>query len=488
MTANPTFRATLPSRNANASASGPTAVLGSILILSPDTRWVDEIQRPLSSRYALVEAAASIQQAERLLQRCEFDLLVVEAELPDGSGLQWIQALRELGRMQSVIVCAPQADADMAISALRAEVADFWIKPMVLEDVLAGIERCFLRHRAVHDPYTWRRSSSRLSAPAHPGSIILGQCEMVKSVCDVIKRVAATSATVLVQGASGTGKEVAARALHEFSGRTGSFVPLNCGAISPELLESELFGHAKGAFTGAHQSRDGLFTYASGGTLFLDEIAEMPLNMQSKLLRVLDDQRIRPVGGNREIPVDVRIIAATHRDLAAAVHAGSFREDLFYRINVMTIHMPRLCERPEDIPTLAEHFMRILADDLSVPPVPITDADIAALRAHAWPGNVREFRNVIERALLLGQSPAACLQTHAAAQVQTADPAMAGTSAGGTAASAAVPGEPVTLAELEKQHILRMLAHCTGNKSEAARQLGISRKTLDRKLHTWEAA
>lgn len=470
MSGNPDSSKALP-QDSRAHPSGPA--LGSILLVNPEASLVRKLEEILRHRFALVEIASSIEQAERLRQRCEFDLLIVDTRLPDGSAMHWIETLRDTGLEADVIVTAGNVDMETAMAGMRARVCELLLEPLDFDRLAATVDRCFTRRLAARSESRPFRSGSL----DQPHDVVVTYCEMVKPVCAVIKRVGPTPATVLVLGESGTGKEVAARALHAFSGRGGSFVPINCGAISPELLESELFGHAKGAFTGAHQAREGLFTYAHGGTLFLDEIAEMPVSMQSKLLRVLDDQKIRPVGSNREVPVDVRIVAATHRDLAEAVRRGKFREDLFYRINVLTIRMPGLRERQEDIPTLANYFMRNLADELSLPPIPLTDEDIRILKAYHWPGNVREFRNVIERAVLLGQSPANCLQGAGG----NGD-ARATATQGDTAA---VPGAPLTLASLEKRHILAVLAACSGNKSEAARQLEVSRKTLDRKLQQW---
>jgi len=278
--------------------------------------------------------------------------------------------------------------------------------------------------------------------------------------------------TVLIEGESGTGKELAARAIHQWSGRSGSFVPINCGAITSELMESELFGHVKGAFTGAHQVREGLFTYANDGTLFLDEIGEMPLPMQVHLLRVLEEQTIRPVGSNREVPVDVRIIAATNRDLGEEVDRGNFRQDLFYRLNVVTVRMPTLRERLEDIPDLVEFFMQKLAADMGVAPHQMGNRELVQLRSYLWPGNVRELKNVIERCLLLDQSPDQCLK---------------GITANGVSCTADDP-DVMLLEEIEKRHILKVLDMEGGNKSAAARLLGVSRKTLERKVHAWESA
>jgi DNA-binding NtrC family response regulator len=465
MTANLKLKRGIP---LNPAGNRRAPVLGSILIVDHDRELAGGLQRVLGRRFALVEAAHSIEQAEQLRQRCRFDLLICAVHLPDSSGLTWIESLRAQGVTTEVIFMTGEADVDTAIAAVRAGAAGFLQKPFAHAEMEAAVERCFERASGWYEaPFP-----VRAVGPSPSDAAVLTRCAMLHEVCEVIKRIAPTPATVLVEGGSGTGKELAARSLHAYSGRSGSFVPINCGALSAELLESELFGHAKGAFTGAHQAREGLFAYADGGTLFLDEIAEMPLGMQGKLLRVLEDRKVRPVGGNREVAVDVRIVAATNRDLGAAVQQGVFREDLFYRINVLTVRMPTLRERREDIPGLVAYFVQTLAEELSVPPVAITDEDLRILQAHAWPGNVRELRNVIERALLLGRSPGACLPYSASA---AADEPRAGPT----------PGAPVTLATLEKQHILAVLEQCAGNKSQAARQLAVSRKTLERKLQQW---
>jgi DNA-binding NtrC family response regulator len=241
------------------------------------------------------------------------------------------------------------------------------------------------------------------------------------------------------------------------------FVPVNCAAISAELIESELFGHTRGAFTGARENHKGLFFYANGGTLFLDEIGELPLMLQTKLLRALEERCIRPVGASRELPVDVRVIAATNRDLRSEVAEGRFRQDLFYRLDVMSLEIPALRQRPEDVPVLAAHFNSLLALRLGLPPLAITPAVAARLSAYAWPGNVRELRNLVERSLILGSFPA--------------EDSTSGTLGGESL--------PLSLAEVEKRHILAVLERCEGKRLNAAQLLGVSRKTLDRKCAEW---
>lgn len=302
---------------------------------------------------------------------------------------------------------------------------------------------------------------------------IIGRSAAMRELAAVIRRVAPSSTTVLLEGESGTGKELAAASLHRLSGRSGRFVAINCGSIAAELLDSELFGHARGAFTGAGQDRDGLFRHAEGGTLFLDEIGEMPLFLQAKLLRVIEARKIRPVGTEQELAVNVRLIAATNRSLPALVEQGRFREDLYFRLNVMVLRMPALRERPEDITSLAEFFGEAFASELDLPPLRLDAAGLRKLQAHAWPGNVRELRNLVQRAMLLGTSPDACLR------MLPLDPVV-----GQQRGRSGYPLE-LSLAEVRKRHMTRILRACDGNKSEAARRMGISRKTLERKLRGW---
>ncbi|MGB5733406.1 MAG: sigma-54 dependent transcriptional regulator [Thiohalocapsa sp.] len=439
----------------------------SVLVLDDEPGMRSFLQRGLARHCALVEIAANSEQAHALLQRCHFDLLIADIRLPGKSGLDWVRELREQRSDLDVIFITAHADVTTAIAALRAGAADFILKPFRIEQLLSAVERCTERRNLSRENYLLHREADQRFGIDG----VVGTCDPMKEVCAIINRVAPMRSTVLLGGESGTGKELAARAIHQRSGRIGSFVPINCGAVSAELLEGELFGHVKGAFTGAHQAREGLFSFAHGGSLFLDEIGEMPLAMQAKLLRVLEEKTIRPVGGNQEIPVDVRIIAATNRDLGAEVQAGRFREDLFYRLNVVSVRLPALRERREDIPGLTDFFLNHLAPELGVPNPGIHPWDIAQLQGYDWPGNVRELRNVIERSLLLGRPPGQCI---------TAD-----NGAGATSPRLSGLAPDLSLAAVEQRHILSVLDACTGNKSAAARKLGVSRKTLERKLKLW---
>jgi two-component system NtrC family response regulator len=446
---------------------GPSLKQKAVLIIDDEPGIRNFLQKGMEKRFGLVEMADDIPTAIALTERCNFDLIIADIRLPGQSGVEWVTQLREQGGTMAVIFITAHASVDTAIDALRAGAVDFILKPFRMDQIMASVERCMDRQQLQRENVVLRREVEQL----HDSGMV-GQCQTMKHVCGVIKRIAPMPTTVLIEGESGTGKELAARAIHQWSGRSGSFVPINCGAITAELMESELFGHVKGAFTGAHQVREGLFTYANNGTLFLDEIGEMPLPMQVHLLRVLEEQTIRPVGSNREVPVDVRIIAATNRDLSEEVEQGNFRQDLYYRLNVVTVRMPTLRERLEDIPDLVEFFMQKMASDMGVPPYQMGNRELVQLRSYSWPGNVRELKNVIERCLLLDQAPDQCLK--------------------GISATGEVPGlidesDVLLLEEIEKRHILKVLDMEGGNKSAAARLLGVSRKTLERKVQAWRS-
>ena len=440
--------------------------LHSVLIVDDEPGILRFLQKGLANQFSLIEVAADADAADALLGRCHFDLIISDIRLPGRSGVEWISRLREQDQMTPVIFMTAHADLQTAIKALRAGASDFIMKPFRMEQIQTAVNRCMERQRLQKENFLLRRQVAHMQ----DNSGIIGSCDLIRGVCEVIKRVAPMPSTVLVQGESGTGKELAARAIHRFSGRSGSFVPINCGAMNAELLESELFGHAKGAFTGAIKAREGLFSYANGGTLFLDEIGEMPLAMQTRLLRVMEDRAIRPVGGNRETPVDVRIIAATNRDLKAEVDQGKFREDLFYRLNVLSIRMPSLRERIQDLPELIEFFATSIATDLGVAIPQIPESEVKRLAEYDWPGNIRELKNVIERCLLLSHQPSQTLQ---------------GCGNGGGADRQGAEDDDLTLETVERRHILRVLDMENGNKSAAARLLGVSRKTLERKCQVW---
>jgi DNA-binding NtrC family response regulator len=444
----------------------------SVLLVEPDVTRSEQLRRLLKPACALVEAAPTPQHAEALCQRCHFDLFVVTLSQPGSRVLEWLQKLRDRGENADIVLTAEYADVDTAINALRSGASDLLVKPFRDEQLLEAIRRCLRRRQQLQENFLSRNRKPRdLAAEG-----LVGESPAIRQVLDVIERVAGTSSTLLLQGETGTGKELIARAIHQRSGRKGQFVAVNCGAIPSELLDSELFGHIRGAFTGASSSRDGLFACADNGTIFLDEIGELPWPMQANLLRVLEERRVRPVGGNRERAVNCRVIAASNAPLEARVQEGVFREDLHFRLNVLPIHVPALRERTTDIPLLVAHFMRVLSSALGAPPLPVSAEELQRLQAYHWPGNVRELRNLVERALLLGKPLRECCGWDGDSGQTGRD-------------DVSRQQFPLTwsLSEVSKQHVLGVLKSVGGNKSEAARRLHISRKTLERKIHVWSS-
>jgi DNA-binding NtrC family response regulator len=477
--------------------SSPSWAAVSVLVVDDEPGMRAILKKALSKKFAQVDTAGSIEEGEELRKRCHFDLLIVDINLPGRSGIEWHEAFDPQTRRSDVIFMTGYADLDTAIKALRAGASDFILKPFNLEQMMQSVSRCIERRLVERQNFALQRDIER----TFPIDII-GDASKTLAMKKLITQIAPSMAAVLVEGESGTGKELVARALHQLSLRNGPFVPLNCGSIAPELLESELFGHTQGAFTGAKKNREGLFRVANGGTLFLDEIGEMPLAMQSSLLRVLEQKAIRPVGGEREIPVDVRIVAATNRNLKQEVDAGRFRQDLYYRLNVLTVELPPLRDRVEDIPALAHHFTLKLSNDLGMKGVSWTHEDIQAMQAYDWPGNIRELRNLMERCILLGKPPAEYwreLQGDTEPLPRSAigdfdqtrmdeanltSPCHCSSVVDGDEEQYCYP-TAWTLKQVEKAHIMQVVDSHEGNKSAAARKLGVARKTLERKYKEW---
>ncbi|WP_393998484.1 sigma-54-dependent transcriptional regulator [Xanthobacter cornucopiae] len=447
------------------STFSPYLAESAVLVVDDEPGMRNFLTRMLQTRCRHVAEAADVASAARLLEATPFDLIILDNIMAGRTGLDWLKDLRATGFYREVILITAFADLETAIEALRAGAADFVLKPFRSNQILNAIARCLERARLSRENFVLRRELGTLPRAASGPSPLVGASASIGAVRDMVARVAPMPTTVLVTGESGTGKEVTARALHTASPRARKpFVPVNCAAIAPEIIESELFGHLKGAFTGAASSREGLFFYAQGGTLFLDEVGELPPGLQAKLLRVIEDKKVRPVGAEREIPVDVRLVAATNCDLKEMVASGRFRQDLYYRLNVVNIHLAPLRERAADVAPLARLFMDELSGGLGVPPLELTPGVLRQLARYPWPGNVRELRNVIERALILGDFP------------RDVVPAEDG---------AAEEAHSQALEAVEKHHMLKVLSEAGGNRSEAARRLGVSRKTLDRKLKAW---
>lgn len=444
---------------------GPWLKQASILVIDDEPGMLNFLERTLAPRCKRVATAPNTAEASCLLDKDHFDVLVIDNIMPGKNGVDWLAEQRATGLFSEAILITAFADLETAIQALRAGAADFVLKPFRSNQILNAVARCLDRLRLQRENFVLRQELSATSEHLLSNKLI-GESKAIDDVRETIARVAALPTSVLLTGESGTGKEVAARSLHALSDRRDkSFVPLNCAAIPADMIESELFGHAKGAFTGAQASRKGLFMHAQGGTLFLDEIGELPLALQSKLLRVLEDRRVRPVGAEREVPVDVRIISATNANLAARVEKGEFRADLYFRLNVIEIHLPRLSERGEDVIELASLFMQRISKQLGMPPVAIGPNEHRRLSSYSWPGNVRELRNLIERTVILGRFPAEFGRD--------------------LPVRASGMAENLTLADIERRHIEAVLEAVGGNREEAAKRLGVSRKTIDRKCASW---
>jgi len=347
-----------------------------------------------------VEAAAAIAEARALIAKREPDVVLCDLMLPDGSGIDLLHDLKAQNPSISVVMITAHTSTKTAVEALKAGALDYIAKPFDIEE-LKIIVRKAVERKELEDENVHLRSALE---ERFTFSNIIGKSPKMQEIFSIVQRIARTSSTVLISGESGTGKELIARAIHYNSGRRGKFVSINCGALPETLLESELFGHERGAFTGAIREKRGLFHEADRGTIFLDEIGETSTAMQIKLLRVLQDRVVRRVGSNVEAPVDVRVIAATNRDLSESIQKGTFREDLFYRINVIPITLPPLRQRREDIPLLVDHFIDKFCTNLGVPKKRISSDAMRAIEKYHWPGNVRELENVIERMIALEMS------------------------------------------------------------------------------------
>jgi two-component system nitrogen regulation response regulator GlnG len=417
------------------------------------------------------------------------DIAFFDIRMPGPSGLELLDQLRATGSDVAVVIMTAQSTFENAVEAMKRGALDYLVKPFGMDAVQALVAKVMRTRALERELRSLRREVGRRAVP---GDRLVGRSGALLEVFKTIGRVASSDVPVLVTGESGTGKELVARAIHQASARTEQpFVAVNAAAIPRELLESELFGHERGAFTGAVDSRPGRFREARGGTLFLDEIGDMPLELQAKLLRVLQSGEVTSVGGRRPEHVDVRIIAATHRDLDAAVRDGRFREDLLYRLRVVPIEIPPLRERPEDISALAQHFVARYAEELGSGRRVLSPDALECLLGHAWPGNVRELENAIKRALVLGSGEVLTREAFAFLEPPPA-PGEAAQPAGleelvlrevdAALASGARDLHEALLQRIERPLLERVLAHTGGNQLRAAALLGINRNTLRKKL------
>jgi DNA-binding NtrC family response regulator len=443
-----------------------------VLVVDDEEHIRKGLARIISGLGHEVDVAVDAEEALLKADSSPPDLVITDLQLPGRTGLELIADLKDRGIECTVVVLTGHGTIDSAVEATRRGVFDYLLKPIEPERlttvILKGLERSAMRREV----FMLRREMIRSGR----FQTLVGKSPPMLELYRLIDQVAPTTASVLITGESGTGKEVVARTIHDLSPRaSGRFVAISCAAIPETLLESEILGHEKGAFTGATASRSGCFELADKGTLLLDEIAEMPASLQSKLLRVLEEKKVRRVGGTREFPVDVRVLAATNASVEKRLASGQFREDLYFRLNVFTLNLPPLRERPEDIPILANAFLEEYARDNRKTVVGFADEALMLLHRYSWPGNVRELRNAIQRAVILAKEE----------EVQPSDlpPAVRPNVRMDPSRPRSLSVQVGTpLAEVEKAVILETLQGCKGNKTRAASMLGISAKTLHLKL------
>ncbi len=446
------------------------------ILVDDDSDFLDGLSELVRGDGFAVETAATFAQAKALLEKRVPDLLLLDVTLPDGSGFELLNLVEETPSTDVVMITG-HSSVDSAVEALRQRATDYLTKPLDvarLRAVLANVRRRRELYEEVRDLRMELRQLGRFGA-------MIGASDVMQPIYDAIGRVAPTNATVLVQGESGTGKELVAETLHRLSRRRKqAFIAVNCSAVSPNLIESDLFGHERGSFTGADKLRKGFFERADGGTLLLDEITEMPQELQSKLLRVLETGRVVRVGGEQELPVDVRVIAATNRSPEEAVTAGALRQDLLYRLSVFRVVLPPLRERAGDLDILAEHFLATLNRSESTRKR-FNRATLAALRTYGWPGNVRELKNAVHSAFILTDD---VIEPTALPAAVHEVPVTADAPDGGDVLDVRVG---LSIAEAERRLTLATLRSCGGKKDAAAKMLGISLKTLYNRLNLYRA-
>ena len=449
----------------------PESTKQTVLVVEDEELMRTILRQLLEDAGYRVVTADSAESAIDAYSANDVSVTLTDIKMPGRDGLALLDQIKSIDAEAVVIVMTAFSSIDTAIASLRKGAYDYVTKPFVNEDMLQTVKNAVTQRKLFHENRVLRRELRRQFTFAE----IVGTSEPLRKVFEVVRKVAGTDATVLIQGESGTGKELIARSIHFNSDRSDDpFLAINCGALPESLLESELFGHTKGAFTDAVSDKKGHFRSASGGTLFLDEIGEMPLPLQVKLLRALQEHEVTPVGSSRPESFDARLLAATNKDLAAEVETGRFREDLFYRLNVIEIVVPPLRTRREDIPLLVKHFVASSARRQSAPEKPVTEEAMLALVNYEWPGNVRELENAIERAFILSADsidieslPAKISQSRSASNLDGIHP---------------------TLDEMERRYLIEVLASVDDDKTRAAEILGIDLSTLYRKLKRYEGS
>ncbi len=455
-----------------------------IIVLEDDAILRTNLEQQLRNRRYDVAAAETIAQAQDYLSRDNFDLILLDIHLPDGDGTDLLKAIQQRAQKPLVVMVTGFASVESAVDCMKNGAFDYLIKPFSAEQLTLALKRA--------EEFTQLVRVSRLLSrdSDESGQELLGRSQVMENVRELIRKIAQTNATVLIQGESGTGKELVARAIYRASARANApFIKVNCAAIPENLIESEFFGHERGAFTGALNKREGRFELAHGGTILLDEVSEISSTVQAKLLRVLQERELERVGGNRTIKVDVRVIATTNRRLEEGVARKEFREDLFFRLNVLPVHVPPLRERAEDVPFLVAEFTRRLSRKHGIRVDGLSDEAMRMLQAHSWPGNVRELQNVIERGVILCGSQGTLTPEHLGLPQATRLAHDFPVSSPMEHVRAAKLDQEAfyTMADMEKRHILAALERCKGNRTHAASLLQISIRTLRNKLHEYDA-
>lgn len=457
-----------------ADAHSPRANSGRILIVDDDRAMCQLLIDLLRDDGYAAEVAYDGESALDKYRAAPFDLTITDLMMPKMRGIELVQRLREIDSGSLVLLVTAFGTIESAVEAMRAGAFHYVTKPFHNDEILIQVKRA-LEQKKLRDEL--KRLRTEVQARDRFQNII-GRSLAMQRVLETVAQVSDLPANILIEGESGTGKELVARALHSSSSRaSGPFIPVNCAAIPETLLESELFGYVRGAFTDARRDRAGLFREAAGGIMFLDEISEMPLSLQSKLLRVLEDKEVRPLGSNQSEKIDARVLSASNRNLDEWVRAGKFRQDLYYRLNVIRISLPALRQRSDDIPLLVKHFIDKFAPSVGRPVEGIREDALAALKSYEWPGNIRELEHTIERAVLLGKESligAQDLPGHLFARGESA-----------VVLTQALDSR-LTLHDLERKYIGKVLANTNGNKTEAARILGVDRTTLYRKLEEYK--
>lgn len=446
-----------------------------VLVVDDDKPTCDLLKLSLDSEHFDVQTCSGARQALTLMRDHEFAVVITDLNLGGESGIELCRQIVQESPDTPVIVITAFGTLDTAVLAIRAGAYDFVTKPFEIETVVVALERAIQHRDLTREVRQLRTAVAELKGFGG----LLGSSSAMQRLYALLERVARSNVNVLITGESGTGKEMVARALHERDvRRERPFVAINCAALPESLLESELFGHTRGAFTDAKVAKRGLFLEADGGTLFLDEVGDLPRGLQPKLLRALEQRTVRPLGGSSELPFEARIVAATHRDLQSAVEEGSFREDLFYRLNVISVPLPPLRARGSDVLLLAQHFVQVASRRQNAHVTGISRAAADKLARYPWPGNVRELGNCIERAV--------ALTNYDKLQVEDLPDKIRYYEARRVVLEAEDPSEFVSLEEVERRYILQVLSACRGNKSQAAHILGVNRKTLYRKLQLSE--